>query len=74
MKVQFHGPKTIDGKHFAKGVHEAPDALADHWFFKGLVAAKEVTVFPAPPQELAEKPPEEAPVALDKKPSKKSSR
>lgn len=44
MKAHFKYPRTVDGKHYAKGEHTLPDAMADHWFLKGLIESKDVTV------------------------------
>lgn len=56
MKVEFKYPRCIDGKDYPKGMHELHDELVDHWFFKGLVKAKDVTVLvePAFAEDLGE--------------------
>lgn len=42
MRVKFKYPRSIDGTHYAPGVYELPDAYADNWFFKALIATKDV--------------------------------
>jgi hypothetical protein len=37
MQVQFKYPRIIEGKLYAKGIHEVPDAAAADWFFKACV-------------------------------------
>lgn len=52
MKVCFNYQRTIDGQLFKEGVQDVDDSLNTHWYFLGLVAAKDVTVLePATPIE-----------------------
>lgn len=38
MRAQFKRPVRIGGKLYECGEHEIDAALADHWYFKALVA------------------------------------
>ncbi len=49
MKVHFNHPRVLgfkkaDRKLYAKGTHEVPEALADHWFFKAALQSKDVSL------------------------------
>lgn len=50
MKIQLKHPRSIDGKLFAPGVHDMPDALADHWFLKALMKDGDAVLIGAPPK------------------------
>lgn len=54
MKVCFNYQRTIDGQLFKEGVQDMDDSFNSHWYFLGLVAAKDVTVLvPAQAQNQA---------------------
>lgn len=51
MKVCFNYQRYIDGQLFKEGIHSLDDSLNTHWYFLGLVAAKDVTVLEPPIEE-----------------------
>lgn len=44
MQVQFKRPATIHGVTYGKGVHEAPDSIANDWYFKAMQSDGDVIV------------------------------
>lgn len=44
MKVHFKYPRSLNGQHYAPGIHEIPGHFSDHWFFKALVESKDAEV------------------------------
>lgn len=57
MKIRVVKPVMIDRTYFPVGVQEVPDALAKHWYFKGLVADKHIILIPNVKAVVATKPP-----------------
>ena len=73
MKIHFkNGKRIVEGKHYEKGVHELPDALADHWYIKALIKDKDVVLLDQPKVEeaQAEESESEAPSQPQKKKGK----
>ena len=78
MKVRLKRPVKLEGKLYTLGVHDIPDGVADHWFFKALVKSHDALVLeepaPTPAPAVIEEPKPEAVEAESKEPAKKKKR
>ncbi len=61
MKIQLKRAARLHGSDRAKGIHEIPDACAEHWFFQALQKDGDLVILDAAPAaaEPAEIPAEE---------------
>jgi hypothetical protein len=48
MKISVKHPRSVDGKHYGKGLHEVPDSLQSHWFVQALLKTKDFEILDEP--------------------------